>query len=780
MEQVSKYALRLFIACACMLSNAAVAYAQTAEKSLTFDRTMLRVDYEKLVIRYPGCDSVVVGRDIKLAAKSYLIPLSAGESVSSVRIVSDPEQLGSFADIESLYDNTTADDDFGLLVNAEPAREAPLGFAAGYVSGERRVGQHRYADVLVFPVSLRDDGSAVFHRSVSILVANRIVSEQDLVAQDSLPSAGTWPSKYEPRQAASGNSIEYVVITDSALAPSFAALTRYRNQTGVAATIELIEDIKSQYSGRDDAEKLREYLKQFYADGGRYVLLGGDESILPVRYAYNFNTDTAIDISSQQICDLYFADLTGDWDTDSDNVWGEPYDDHADLDPELLLGRLPFSRPQEVDNYIHKLIAYETSPGNGDPSYLTKAFFFSSDQMRDYSPGGQHYRIAQAYPPVFYVDTTHGVEQTRGDDPEPTNLPAEELVGIVSQGYGIVNIIAHGSNSLFSVRTAGYNNWPKSGLRASLDTTRGDLVSKLTPNGLTSLYYSLACANGAFDYNLPPFNEDAPNLAQTLLGLNDAGAVAFVANSRWGWVSTSYLLQKTFFDSLFAYPERPAVAAMYSSKAAYFYFRDLVYGQNFLGDPAMRVYCRVPEKLSVEVSCTADTLCVTVRSDGTTPAGCRITLSSGDGIAGEYTADNNGRATIVYPFGMGTSYVVTAAKVGSTVAQTSFTPSIALGVDDERSMLPGSFALFQNYPNPFNPTTTIAYDLPRKARVHLAIFNVLGQVVRILEDREVTAGHHEVVWDGRAASGIEVASGIYFFKIEAGNFCDVKKMALVR
>jgi len=93
---------------------------------------------------------------------------------------------------------------------------------------------------------------------------------------------------------------------------------------------------------------------------------------------------------------------------------------------------------------------------------------------------------------------------------------------------------------------------------------------------------------------------------------------------------------------------------------------------------------------------------------------------------------------------------------------------------------PKAFALGQNRPNPFNPTTVIEYVLPESAPVKLEVYNLLGQVVRTLVDEEQMAGRYSVVWDGRDDLGREVASGIYFYRLSAGKFHAVRRMALVR
>jgi hypothetical protein len=88
--------------------------------------------------------------------------------------------------------------------------------------------------------------------------------------------------------------------------------------------------------------------------------------------------------------------------------------------------------------------------------------------------------------------------------------------------------------------------------------------------------------------------------------------------------------------------------------------------------------------------------------------------------------------------------------------------------------------LAQNYPNPFNPQTTIAFSLAQRANVHLAIYDVNGALVRTLANEARSAGAYTLDWNGHDDSGRAVASGVYFYKLNAGVFTQTKKMVLLK
>jgi hypothetical protein len=91
-----------------------------------------------------------------------------------------------------------------------------------------------------------------------------------------------------------------------------------------------------------------------------------------------------------------------------------------------------------------------------------------------------------------------------------------------------------------------------------------------------------------------------------------------------------------------------------------------------------------------------------------------------------------------------------------------------------------AFALEQNAPNPFNPSTRIRFTLPENSDVSLVVYDVAGREVRTLVNERKEANHYDIEWDGRDANGRAVASGVYFYKLQAGKHVATKKMLMMK
>ncbi|NOS85072.1 MAG: T9SS type A sorting domain-containing protein [Ignavibacteria bacterium] len=123
-------------------------------------------------------------------------------------------------------------------------------------------------------------------------------------------------------------------------------------------------------------------------------------------------------------------------------------------------------------------------------------------------------------------------------------------------------------------------------------------------------------------------------------------------------------------------------------------------------------------------------------------------------------------------FGMHNAKYVIDALVASRNA--------LIGITTISYEVPERFELTQNYPNPFNPTTRFKFSLPKESDVQIVVFDIMGRVVKVLAKEKYSAGKYEVDWNGTNSMNSQVASGVYFYKIVAGGYTDVKKMIMLK
>jgi hypothetical protein len=99
----------------------------------------------------------------------------------------------------------------------------------------------------------------------------------------------------------------------------------------------------------------------------------------------------------------------------------------------------------------------------------------------------------------------------------------------------------------------------------------------------------------------------------------------------------------------------------------------------------------------------------------------------------------------------------------------------SVGIGSNNGLIPDAYKLAQNFPNPFNPSTTISFALPKDGLVKLVIYDITGKEIRVLTNEVRTAGYHSVLFDAS-----NLPSGVYLYKLTAGNFIESKKMVLAK
>jgi hypothetical protein len=118
---------------------------------------------------------------------------------------------------------------------------------------------------------------------------------------------------------------------------------------------------------------------------------------------------------------------------------------------------------------------------------------------------------------------------------------------------------------------------------------------------------------------------------------------------------------------------------------------------------------------------------------------------------------------------------LTAAEVLATYNANLSGCGVVVGTNNNSSQIPKLFSLSQNYPNPFNPSTEINYNIPSQSLVKIVVYDIAGREVTTLVNETKQPGSYNVTFDGK-----NLASGVYLYKIQAGEFSDIKKMVLVK
>ncbi len=300
---------------------------------------------------------------------------------------------------------------------------------------------------------------------------------------------------------------DYLLITKPELVSSFQPLIDQKVADGLKVKVETVPQILANFAGRDGPEKIRNSIRHAYTNWGiTYVLLGGDVSTVPCRYAYanmgNLTTDTQIP------SDLYYACLEGSWDNDGDSVFGEPGDgeggQEVDLLAEVYVGRAPVDTPEEATVFVEKSVRYETTP---HPHLMDTLF------LAEYlgSSGG---KAAQGW--NMFVPLTNyfvGHQLARLDD-LPFTVPqwtTADAIRELNRSPHLVLFNGHGD--------------PDSMMRMISDD-----LDALT-NSLPFFVYSVGCDAGAFD-NVEFWPD---SIGEELVKRHSRAAFASILNSRLGW-----------------------------------------------------------------------------------------------------------------------------------------------------------------------------------------------------------------------------------------------------
>jgi hypothetical protein len=387
--------------------------------------------------------------------------------------------------------------------------------------------------------------------------------------------------------AATGQTYEHVVITCDSFVSHFTPLCGYvEGSLGLIDTVVTTEAIYLTFSGRDNPEKIRNFIKSAYSNWGTtHVLLGGDVEIVPCRQAW-VDAEYAHPLLKDSIaCDLYYADLDGDWDMDGDCLFGEP-EDSCDLYPDIFVGRVPATAAAAADLFVSKFLAYTGDP---DAPYLRDVLLSGFDIF-----DGVHCETTMEFYDSAYVPP--GMKSCNKVYDSHTGNHRTDVMSSLNQGQ---HVWVHADHADYTAMGMGWMNH-------SLLVTR-EALGQLTNSGKYTIMTSLGCRTGMFNMS--------DCASECFMQAPNGGGVAAASNSNYGVGDDgnpqrgySMMLVEGFVRGLLSDPGNSNLGAIAGAWAgAVPYARqDLVYRWclfcwNLLGEAAMPVW--VPTSSGVEESC---------------------------------------------------------------------------------------------------------------------------------------------------------------------------------
>ncbi|MBT3756459.1 MAG: T9SS type A sorting domain-containing protein, partial [Candidatus Cloacimonetes bacterium] len=382
---------------------------------------------------------------------------------------------------------------------------------------------------------------------------------------------------------------DYVIITSSTYESNFADFVDFKLGQGYNVFLKTTNDIYSEYTGTDNADKIRNFIIDAYTTmGAEYILLGGDTAIVPYRgfWVNSYGTED-YNIPS----DLYFSGLdrvgtgTGpDWNTNGDNKWGEHVE--ADYFSEVYLGRISADNSTELAAAINKQMMYQDSPVIAD---LEKTLMVGEELNNSPQTNGGDYKDEIVNGGYYNGYTTAGIPNNFAIDTlydRDGYWSANQLYAKMNSGINLLNHLGH-SNVDYNMKLYNYS------------VTNNNI----TVNGVNHNYfilYSQGCLPAAFEQNC---------IAEKFTTIEN-GCVTFVGNSRYGWYvpggsnSSSQLMDREFFDALFgeditqvgpmnADSKEDNAAQCTNDNIRWVYYELILFG-----DPSLDVWTEVPENIT--------------------------------------------------------------------------------------------------------------------------------------------------------------------------------------
>lgn len=435
-----------------------------------------------------------------------------------------------------------------------------------------------------------------------------------------------------PIQDLRGDEVDYLIITSPSLKTNWNPLVNWKTKKGIKTKVLGTDSIYAQYSGRDNQEKIRNCIKDYWQNKGlKYVLLGGDDFIVPDRKTRLVIEESTI--TGNIPTDMYYADLQWSWDGNNNNLFGEMADT-VDLFFDLYVGRAPVDNATNINTFINKDTIFEKHP---DTNYVRTLLLPSEMLFNPY-----HGRVINNIIYSYYPSTW---KRSKLEDPS-SNAVRDSL----NVGYQFCHVADHGS----------YN---------SLGVLSMSHIPTLTNGIKYNVMNGINCDCGSFD--------GIDCIAESLVNYPNGGCIATILNARYGLgyppaLGPSEMLNLELFKNFINGINELGIALataknnlrnLAMSQAP---TRWCVYGLTLFGDPNIAIYTQKPRTLTVShansITAGPQVFRVTVSIAGQPLKNCLVCVMKGTEVYATGRTNSSGWVDLfVYPASTGTMSITATA-----------------------------------------------------------------------------------------------------------------------
>jgi hypothetical protein len=580
------------------------------------------------------------------------------------------------------------------------------------------------------------------------------------------------------------------IITPYQFFTKFQPYADWLTDRGISTVLVTPQEIYISYSGDDEADDIRLYITDCYEHaGGTYFILGGDSDFLPIRKCW-MPTEGVGDPQDSIVCDMYFSDLTGEWDSNHNGIYGE-WSDDPDRYPEVFVGRVTACADYEVTQWVKKALRYEQNPEVD----FTNALWIQGDIDIGDAP--------EVFPNHF---TTSIILHDN----------AKEIVDTLSHGFNIYNIHSHGLRNRFCNGDDNYKVWAYWGESGG---TSNDGLNHLRNVTKPNIVYSVSCYNAAFDEQEFPYNPPTDTCVvdafidayEHELIAQPIGACAFLGYTRESIISghcqdLEYEFYKAFFTDI--NPDRPIPFGAYSALGVAealskcgeridwngsMIDRHNCYAHNLFGSPATEAWTNVPGMMSVIHPSTIPVRRLTrfgviVRDaeTGSYVPYATVCLNKSDDLYEVGTTDCRGRAIfIICPETLGTMKVTVTRFHNYDNIYEQYVPSqtecqvtdsdVSGGVQEDGGAIIKQFVFAGAQSNPSIGVLRIKFTSPDQRRVVLRLYDVTGREIEAVFNGKAHIGENEIFYSAK-----NLSDGIYFLRCETGDRVITQKVIIQR